>query len=150
LCIRPDEVAAALWFHDAIYAPRRSDNEISSAEWLVRVATDAGLATGCVARMHALVMATCHDAVPSDQDAQVLVDIDLAILGSPAWRFDAYEQQIRREYRWVPMLIYRQKRAAVLCRFLDRPHIYSTRAFVDRFEDAARANIRRSLSSLKA
>lgn len=149
LCNQPDEVAIALWFHDAIYASRRNDNERQSAEWLLRIASDAGVAGERLPRLHALVMATCHDAVPSDRDAQVLVDIDLAILGSPSGRFDAYEHQIRREYRWVPNLIFRRKRAAVLRSFLDRPQIYSTKEF-DQFEIVARENIRRSLTALSA
>jgi len=148
LCVEPDEVAAALWFHDAIYAPRRADNEVRSADWLAHVSTAAGVDHARVARMHALVMATCHDAVPVDQDAQVLVDIDLSILGAPIERFDKYEQQVRREYRWVPMLIYSSKRAAILAAFLARPRIYSTRRFFDRFETLARDNILRSLSRL--
>ena len=148
LCNQADEVAVALWFHDAIYAPRRNDNERQSAEWLLLIASDAGVAGERLPRLRALVMATCHDAEPSDRDARVLVDIDPAILGSPAERFDAYERQIRREYRWVPNLIFRRKRAAVLCSFLDRPRIYSTTEF-DRFESAARANIRRSLTALR-
>ena len=44
LCNQSDEVAVALWFHDAIYAPFRNDNERQSAEWLLRIASDAGVA----------------------------------------------------------------------------------------------------------
>ena len=148
LCDEPDEVAIALWFHDAFYLPRRNDNERRSADWLLRVANDAGVTCARQTRLHALVMATCHVAAPSDRDAQALVDIDLAILGAPAERFDAYEQQVRREYRWVPNLLFRRKRAAALQNFLDRPQIYASTGF-HRFEDAARGNILRSLSALR-
>jgi predicted metal-dependent HD superfamily phosphohydrolase len=150
LCERPHEVALALWFHDVVYQPRRSDNEALSAGWLVDVARAAGVSEPAAGRMHSLVMATRHDARTLQGDAAVLVDIDLAILGSPVARFDQYEAQIRREYRWVPGPIYRAGRARVLRTFLERPVIYATAPFRDRFEADARANIERSLAALES
>lgn len=148
-CDHPEEVAMALWFHDAIYEPRRSDNEAASASWLAAVCAGAGLDTLRIERMHGLVMATRHTAQVGQPDAQMLVDIDLAILGAPAERFDAYEAQIRREYHWVPSLIYRAKRASVLKGFLRRSTIYATPLFQERFEKQARTNIARSLAVLE-
>lgn len=145
LCEHPHEVAMALWFHDIVYKPRRSDNETASANWLTRVAAGLGVAESSIARMHALVMATRHTASVAGVDAALLVDIDLSILGASDQRFDAYETQVRREYRWVPGPIYQAKRAQILQSFLDRPEIYTTELFHDRFEQAARANILRSL-----
>jgi|KBSMisStaDraftv2_1062788.scaffolds.fasta_scaffold380059_2 predicted metal-dependent HD superfamily phosphohydrolase len=148
-CDHADEVAMALWFHDAIYKPRRSDNEAASADWLARVVREAGIAESSVTRMHALVMATRHTATADEHDAKMLVDIDLSILGAPAERFDVYEMQVRREYRWVPGPIYRARRADILQGFLDRGAIYATPSFRARFEEAARENMLRSISRLR-
>lgn len=148
-CEHPDEVALALWFHDAIYEPLRSDNEAASAGWLVAAARAAGMAEPSIARMHALVMVTRHDAPARREDERTLVDIDLAILGAAPERFDAYEAQIRREYRWAPGPVYRAGRARILQAFLDRPAIYATAPFHARFEQAARANLARSLARLR-
>lgn len=148
-CEQPDEVAIALWFHDAIYKPRRSDNEAASADWLVRVARDAGVPESSIARMHALVMATRHTASADAHDAKMLVDIDLSILGASASRFDMYEAQVRREYRWVLGPIYRARRAEILEGFLARPMIYATPCFRERFEQMARQNMLRSIASLR-
>jgi predicted metal-dependent HD superfamily phosphohydrolase len=104
--------------------------------------------TAVAQRLHALMMATCHRTASSDADARVLVDIDLAILGAPSARFDEYERQIRREYRWVPAPLYRSKRAKVLEGFLARPGLYTTAPFRERFEEAAQANLMRSLRRL--
>ena len=46
-------------------------------------------------------MATRHAALPAGGDEQLLVDIDLAILGASAARFAEYERQIRAEYAFV-------------------------------------------------
>lgn len=142
----PHEVELALWFHDAIYKPRRSDNEARSADWARTAALEFGVNGGASARIHALVLATRHAAAPDTPDAQVLVDVDLSILGAERGRFDEYEQQVRREYRWVPGFLYRRERARILREFLARPRIYSTPAFFERFEAAARANLERSLA----
>ena len=98
---------------------------------------------GSAQRVHDLVMATRHTAVPSGQDDRLLVDIDLSILGAERARFDEYEQQIRREYAYVPGFLFRRKRREILTGFLDRPAIYSTPHFHDRLEARARDNLRR-------
>ena len=89
-CQRPAEVALGLWFHDAIYDTKRSDNETLSAEWAERSTRDAGLAHDLAARVRELVLVTKHDGVPSGRDASLLVDIDLGILGAAPARFDEY------------------------------------------------------------
>ena len=100
-------------------------------------------------RVHALVMATCHDAQPTTADAGLLVDIDLSILGAGPERFDEYEVQVRQEYAWVPGLVFRRKRREILQGFLARPRIYATDPFHRRFEEQARANLQRSVDRLK-
>jgi len=95
-------------------------------------------------------MATCHNALPDTQDAKVLVDIDLSILGAEAARFDEYENQVRAEFHWVPAFLFRRKRREILQGFLARPSIYSTTHFKNRLEKKARENLARSLGKLDA
>jgi predicted metal-dependent HD superfamily phosphohydrolase len=142
---RPAEIELALWFHDAIYDTRRQDNEQRSADWAHASALQAGVSHGVAERVHALIMTTRHDAVPSGADAELLVDVDLSILGAPPERFDKYEQQIREEYAWVPDFVFRRKRAEILEGFLARPAIFSTAHFRARYERQARENLARSL-----
>lgn len=143
-----DLVEIALWAHDAIYDPRRSDNEQRSAEWVRDALLNAGLSGEQSTRAHALVLATTHESIPADADAQLLCDIDLAVLGAPRVRFDEYETQIRAEYAWVPEEVFRTRRAELLGRFLARPSLYSTAPFREAFERTARANLQRSLAAL--
>lgn len=145
LAEHPDEVELALWFHDAIYDTHRSDNEERSADWARAALREAGVARGSSDRVHALIMATRHTANPTLPDEQLLVDIDLSILGAEQARFDEYEEQIRKEYAFVPSWLFRLKRRAILQDFLDRPSIYSTAHFRDALEQRARANLRQAM-----
>ncbi len=141
LAQQPGEVAIALWFHDAIYDVRGKDNERRSADWAVRTlaASQAGQAT--LDRVERLIMATRHDATPDEPDEQLLVDIDLAILGAAPERFAEYDAQVRAEYAWVPGFVYRMKRRSVLKAFLTRPRLYGTDHFRARHEAQARRNL---------
>lgn len=149
LAEHPHEVALALWFHDAIYEVHVqtgvSGNEARSAEWAVSALAQAGVATPSVARIESLIMATCHTALPVTPDEQVLVDIDLSILGADPQRFAQYEQQIRDEYAHVPDPVFKPKRREILSGFLARPRIYATAYFYDELEARARENLRTSL-----
>jgi len=148
LAEHPGEVAIALWFHDAVYDTRRHDNEAASAQWARQVLLDAGADAAVADRLHGLIMATRHSEVPSTPDAKLLVDIDLAILGAEPARFAEYERQIRDEYGFVPQPLFRDKRAQILRGFLQRPAIFATQAFADRFDRRARANLARAIAQL--
>ncbi len=149
LARRPAEVALAIWFHDAIYDPRRTDNEELSAAWARQALTAAGAAPEVVDRVGRLILATRHTVVPADQDARLLADIDLAILGATPERYAEYERQIRQEYAWMPEPAFRAGRSAVLRAFLARESIYCTPHFRDRLEARARHNLLGSLARLE-
>ncbi len=147
LAERPGEVLIALWFHDAVYDTLGRGNEARSAAWARDVVASAG-GHDAAERVHRLVMATEHHAVPSSRDAQVLVDVDLSILGAGADRFDEYERQVRDEYRHVPGLLFRSKRRSVLQGFLARERLFNTDGFHQLLEARARDNLKRSIAQL--
>jgi predicted metal-dependent HD superfamily phosphohydrolase len=149
LCEHPQEVELALWFHDAIYELRAKDNEALSAQWVLRVMTEAGIGADAGQRVQALIMKTCHDALPQTTDEQVLVDIDLAILGADAARFDEYEQQVRAEYDWVPQFLFNRTRKKILQGFLARTPLYATAHFRQQLEKKAHDNLARSISNIQ-
>jgi len=141
LAKQPGEVAIALWFHDAIYDVRGKDNERQSTDWAIRVLASCQASQATLDRVERLIMATRHDATPSEADEQLLVDIDLAILGATPERFAEYDAQVRAEYAWVPGFVYRMKRRSVLKAFLARPRLYGTDHFRARYEAQARRNL---------
>lgn len=145
LATHPGEVALALWFHDAVYETQSKDNEARSADWAVAVVRGQGLPADIAERVHGLIMATCHAARPSGIDAQLLVDADLGILAADPLRFAEYEVQVRAEYEWVPLPLYRAKRREVLLGFMQREVIYCTDWFRQRLEARARRNLAQAL-----
>jgi predicted metal-dependent HD superfamily phosphohydrolase len=145
---RPGEAELALWYHDAVYDTHRDDNEARSAALARDALAGAGLAPSVAGRVEALILATRHDGTPLAGDAALVADVDLAILAAPAARFDEYERQVRTEYAWVPQPIFRSKRRTILEAFLARDHIYWSATFRGSSEDAARANLARSVARL--
>lgn len=142
------EVEMALWFHDAIYDVKGSDNEQKSANWAQTQLLDAGVAFGVAQRIYGLIMATKHDAKPLFPSEQLLVDVDLSILGAAPSRFAQYDKQVRQEYAWVPEDVFRVKRLAVLQQFLTRPFIYCTQYFRETREAQARENLQLAVTQL--
>ena len=89
-----------------------------------------------------LIGITAHHHIPATDEEKIIVDMDLAILGADEKRFVEYEQQIRKEYSFVPDTIFQTKRTEILQGFLNRPRIYGTAYFFDRLESRARCNLR--------
>jgi predicted metal-dependent HD superfamily phosphohydrolase len=148
LAARPAEVECALWFHDAVYDPRRPDNEASSARWAVEALRHVGAAAAVQQRVERLILATRHHAPASGGDAQLVADIDLSILGRSPAEFDRYEDQIRQEYAWLAQEAFSRARSALLQDLLARARIYQTHHFYTRYEAQARRNLARSLQRL--
>lgn len=142
------EVELALWFHDAIYKPRSSTNELDSANWCSEFLQSNNVEPSVIERIHQLIMITCHNAVPATNDEQLLVDIDLAILGAPEDVYWQFETNVRKEYQWVPGFIFRAKRKEILQGFLDRYRIYHHNYFYDLLERRARENLAAAISRL--
>jgi predicted metal-dependent HD superfamily phosphohydrolase len=144
----PSPVYFAIWFHDAIYDPRAVNNEEKSAELATTTLGDYFSPSFCKT-VADLILATKHNIVPTDFDTRLFVDIDLSILGQNESKFDQYEQDIRKEYYWVPNETFVDARSQVLSAFFNRNHIYSTELFQNRYEQRARHNIQRSLKNLQ-
>jgi predicted metal-dependent HD superfamily phosphohydrolase len=133
----------AAWLHDVIYDSKASDNEERSTEYAERLCQELAIPEGRA--VAALIRKTkTHDA-GDDVDAQVLLDADLAILGASEAEYQAYAENIRREYAWVPEADYRKGRWQVLQKFLTRPRIYH---FLSHLEQPARRNLAEEIARL--
>ena len=123
-------VRLALWFHDAVYDPRRADNEEQSATLAAAALARAGASLPLLPAPKRLILVTkTHQASPHDTDCQLLIDADLAILGANA-------------------ADYRTGRRRVLEQFLGRGRLYCTASLFNQREQAWRANLRREIEGL--
>lgn len=147
LAIHPAEVEAAIWFHDAIYDPRASNNEEQSAQLAEQCLGSIGVPSDSIARITAMILATkTHEA--STIDVKLMVDVDLGILGASAPVFESYDSNIRKEYHWVPFETYRTERMRVLRSFLDQETIYHTAPVRELYETRARENLKRKIAQM--
>lgn len=139
----------AIWWHDAVYDPAASDNEAKSAEMAKHDLRDFDVSLHARDEVARLILLTAgHEVEEGDRLGAILVSIDLAILGAPDDRYDAYAKAVREEYAHVPDDLWRSGRARVLQRFLDAQVIFPDPAFAQWLEPQARANLSRELASL--
>ncbi|WP_243443484.1 hypothetical protein [Psychrobacter sp. JCM 18903] len=155
----PHIIALALLYHDVIYEPTRSDNELKSAEYAVESLTGYLNAEQCQ-HIYALIMMTASHQVDkwSDEtnegekysDAAYLLDMDLSILGVSWSEYEHYAHAVRQEYAHVSDDDYRVGRMAVLKELLAHPTLYLTDYYYARLEKQARKNIEHEITLLHA
>ncbi len=139
----------AAWFHDVIYDTRAKDNEEKSAAYAVTALNQLGIPINIIDDVAQIILDTKHhQATGNNQDSQIFLDADLAILGADDIEYRFYAQKIQREYSWMSREQYRQGRTAVLGELLQREHIYHTPEMAAKLEEKARLNIRGELNVL--
>lgn len=148
LCADPDAVEFALWYHDSIYHFGASNNEEASAERAVQDLEALGGSPELAERVNELILITKHTQPPTDTDSQIIVDIDLSILGQPAPVYDRYEAAIREEYSYLSDETYTEGRSQFLKSVLARKRIFSTDRFCGKYEAASRRNMTQAIERL--
>ncbi len=147
----PDAVRLAAWFHDAVYDPRRADNEEASAALAETVLRRLRIPTDRATEVARLVRLTArHEVVDHDRNGELLCDADLAILATTERSYRRYTRLLRREYQHVPERVFRAGRAAALRRLLALPVLYRLPHLYADWEQRARANITGELTLLSA
>jgi predicted metal-dependent HD superfamily phosphohydrolase len=143
----PDEayiVTLAILFHDIVYDPARTDNEAASASLATERLATLGLPAETAAEVARYIHATRHGheaEPPVTEGLALLLDLDLSILAAEPAQYRAYAEAIRREYAFVPDLLYRPGRRRVLEGFLARDRIYRTDRLAALWEQPARNNL---------
>lgn len=134
-------IEAALWFHDVVYDPRRTNNEELSAEYWISFSDCLSIDEASIQKILHLIKLTKHPSHPVTDDEKYLIDIDLSILGAGDIEYDFYEKDIKEEYSFVTDSKYSEGRAELLASFLKMDRIYKTDYFYKRYEAQARKNM---------
>jgi predicted metal-dependent HD superfamily phosphohydrolase len=140
-----DILTQAIWWHDVVYDPTRSDNEELSARLAEQhVAAELRDDVGRLIRL-----TRAHRVESGDRLGAILISIDLSILGAAPSRYDAYAAAIRKEFAHVPDGDYCAGRSVVLRRFAAQPVIFPDPALATRYDRQARDNLARELATLQ-
>jgi len=146
----PDAVRLAAWFHDAVYAGDPGQDERDSAQLAASTLPSLGVDGERVAEVVRLVQLTVtHDPASGDVNGEVLCDADLAVLGGDPMAYAAYASAVRDEYPHVAEEDFRRGRTELLERLLSSKPLYRTATARDRWEEAARRNVRTELALLR-
>ena len=144
----PAAIAAAAFYHDAVYEPAYPANERASARLARRDLDELGWDGDRVGRVSEMIEATATHVAPADVDTAVLIDADLAVLAAEPAAYQDYVEGVRSEYRNLDDAEWADGRSDVLQGFLDRDVIFTTGTGRARWEARARANIAAELASL--
>lgn len=163
LAARPDLVAAAIFWHDAVYVTRDPsgrpradyDNVRESADLFRRHARFDAADMDAVEEM---IMATTRhaEAAPSrerypgfGEDFDLFLDLDLSSLAASWPVFSQNFDEIRFEYFFVPEPVFLQGRLAFLEELARTPRLFRCSECRKDWEAPARANIVRCVDELR-
>jgi len=142
----PLEVLYSIFYHDCIYKVTRKDNELKSAEHALSILPqNAALNKQLVFDMICATQLHQHNEI---EDINWLIDFDLKVLSKDWEDYKISCDQIRKEYKIYPNMLYKPGRKKALQHFLENPSIYQTEVFKTKYETIARANIQKEISIL--
>ena len=151
LDFRDGEIAQlAIFFHDLVYDPLRNDNERRSAEVMTQ-RLSGHVPADRLDKAAAIIEATAGHQPTGDADADLVLDLDMGILGQPWPIYETYARGVMAEYLpYTGEAAWRQGRVNL---FIDpalaRGKIFITDRFKP-FDDRAMENLRRERAWLSS
>jgi predicted metal-dependent HD superfamily phosphohydrolase len=142
----PNEVLYSIFYHDYIYKAARKDNELKSAEYALSILpATVKLDKKLVFDAICATQAHQHNEI---EDINWLIDFDLKILSTNWEDYQTYCNQIRKEYKIYPNILYKPGRRKALEHFLEQEFIYNTAIFRNLFDEDAKGNIKKEITLL--
>lgn len=135
-------------YHDIVYSVTAKNNEEQSARIAIERMQRMKVPADIVSHVGRCILATKRHELTGDKVIDEFTDADMSILGREWGVYEQYAQQVREEYRIYPDLLYNPGRRKVLYSFLAMERIFKTDYFYDKYEQAARGNIKREADRL--
>lgn len=135
------------FFHDVVYNVKSADNEVSSAEKLKKIFDSLEISHPAVEIAANIILETeKHES--EDPLAQLFLDIDLSILGSPEDSYHQYVKQIEQEWQHIPYTLFKEGRKRFIQSMLKRENLFLTDYYRENYEGQARINLKKELTQL--
>jgi len=143
-----DTLLFTVFYHDIVYKATKNDNEHQSALLFEKRISKTSFPKlmECMTQIEL----TKEHKLSADHDTNILLDIDLSILGENWEAYKKYSENIRKEYQIYPDFMYRKGRIKVLKSILELDAIYKTDFFKQAYEKQAKENLRHELNMLNA
>lgn len=137
---------ALAWFHDAVYDPKRQDNEQLSADLGVEMLLHNNVLEIDLTEFRDAILDTASHRAGSSV-SQEFSDRDMKVLIRDKAPYAMYRAQIRMEYRHVSWADYRDGRKKVMSSFNDREIFYTPEFRL--YEHIAHENIEQEILDLE-
>ena len=139
-------------YHDVIYNPKKTDNEEQSAKYFLKNNFTDDLIEEDLYFIEKVIVSTLKHLpfeFKSKKDSELnklFLDLDLFILSSD--QYEDYSNSIRKEYHFVPILIYNKLRSKILNKFIKRKNLYFTKRY-QKYNKLAIENLKKEIKQLK-
>lgn len=140
----PDAVECAVLFHDVIYDPMSKTNEEESAVYAEKILIQRWLPKDFIQIVKELILITKPGSTPKNNDEKYIMDIDTAILGKDARKYNQYAKDVRKEYCMHPDKTYIQWRMDFLMSVLEKARkqpFYHTEIFNEKYSKQVEYNV---------
>ena len=137
----------AVLYHDAIYHPKKDDNELQSA-YLYEIHS-VNMGEKPDAQVIQMIIDT-KEHIPTIEESKLLIDADLWVLGSNIHIYSDYKQALKKEYE--PFFTKEEMiagRTAFLENMLDKENIFYTPNFQRCYTHTAKINLEFELKQLR-
>jgi pantetheine-phosphate adenylyltransferase len=131
----------ATLYHDIVYIPNCSDNELASAELF-----ESDVKKDNVIKQ--MILATKKHEKNNNERINEFVDMDMAILAAESERFIEYERYISEEYSSIDRNKYVKRRIDFMKNLLNSDEIFHSATFKN-LEEKARTNIKELINILE-